>query len=832
MPAFPDGTVTFLFTDIESSTQLLHELGPEAYARALEAHRATLRDAFLRHGGVEVDTQGDAFFVAFSTAPSALAAAADGRSGLAAGPILVRMGIHTGTPHVTETGYVGVDVHRAARIAAAGHGGQILVSEASAALLDGKKLTDLGEHRFKDLAAAERVYQLGPGDFPPLNSLYQTNLPVPTTPFLGRERELGEVTQLLGRDDVRLLTLTGPGGTGKTRLAQQAAAEMDGHFPGGTWWVPLAPLRDPGVLLSTIAASLGVRAAPEEPIAAALGAALSRERALLLLDNAEHLLPALAEELARSETFGRATLLVTSRERLQLARESIYVVSSMSQGDAIGLFLARTAQQGLTVDRTTHVEELCSRLDALPLAVELAAARAALFTPAQLVERLGERLELLKGGRDADPRQRTLQATIGWSHDLLSESERRAFARLSVFAGSATYDAAERVTDADVDTLHSLIDKSLLHRRDTEFGPRYWMLETIREYASLRLKDARGAAEARRRHAEYYLALAERAAQALAEGDGSGRWLDLIDADLANVRSMLTWFAAQAEPEKHARAAAALWRYWVLRGLSEGLTWLGGAAKLPVESETRTRVLRGLAVVAMRMGRLEVAQAAAAERVELHRTLGDDRGAADALVSLGGIASDLGDLAQARSAFEEAVEFARDAEDRTVLAGASGGLGYLALQEGADEEAASHAREAAALWKELHRNDQVAIALINLASARLAQGEPGEARGALDEALRLALQLGDKEDIAYCLDGLAAVDAAAGNHRRAALLLGAADEIREATGTLREPYERAVSERTREALQAALGDEFEEAISAGHALTAEQAARYALGDKP
>jgi predicted ATPase len=829
MPAFPEGTVTFLFTDIESSTRLLHELGPEGYARALEAHRVVLRDAFRRHGGVEVDTQGDAFFIAFPMAPSALAAALDAQTGLAAGLIQVRMGVHTGTPHVTETGYVGADVHRAARIAAAGHGGQILVSEATAALVDRKQLRDLGEHRFKDLAAAERVYQVGPGVFPALKSLYQTNLPVPTTPFVGREHELGEVTELLGRDEVRLLTLTGAGGTGKTRLGQQAAAEVDGQFPGGTWWVPLAPLRDPQVLLSTIAASLGVRAAPDELIATALRDALSCERALLLLDNAEHLLPVIAEELAAGEAFGRATLLVTSRERLQIAREHVYVVSSMTERDAIELFLARTAQQGLRVEQTTHVEELCSRLDALPLAVELAAARAAVFSPAQLVERLGERLELLKGGRDADPRQRTLRATIGWSHDLLGESERRVFAWFSVFAGSSTYDAAEGVTDAEVDTLHSLIDKSLLHRRDTEFGPRYWMLETIREYAARRLEEKADAAEARRRHAEYYLVFAERAAQALAEGDVSGRWLDLIDADLANVRAMLTWFAAEDDSEKHARAAAALWRYWVSRGLSEGLTWLQGAAQLPARAATRARVLHGLAVVAMRIGRLEVAQAAALERVELHRRLADDRGSADALVLLGGIAADLGDVAQARSALEAAVTFARDAQDRTVLAGASTALSYLALQQGADEEAVARSREAAALWKELHRDDQVAIALINLASARRAQGDLQEARGALDQALRIAVRLGDKEDVAYCLDGLAAVDAAAEDYRRAALLLGAADEIREATGTLREPYEHVVSEETRAALRSALGDEYEDAVSSGRALTAEQAAHYVLG---
>jgi predicted ATPase/class 3 adenylate cyclase len=829
MSALPRGTVTFLFTDVEGSTRLLDELGPEAYALALERHRAALRDAFRRHGGVEVDTQGDAFFVAFPTAPGAVAAASEATSALAAGPIRARMGIHTGTPHVTESGYVGVDVHRAARIAAAAHGGQIVVSAATAPLVDGNELRDLGEHRFKDLAAAERVYQLGSGEFPPLQSLHQTNLPVPTTPFLGREREVDAVAQLLRSDDVRLLTLTGPGGTGKTRLALQAVAEIADHFPGGVWWVSLAPVRGPDVLLSTIAASLSVHPIPGEPIAAGLRGALSREPALVLLDNAEHLLPGIAVELASSETFGHATLLVTSRERLRIARERVYVVTSMTEGDAVELFLARTAQQGLKVNRTTDVEELCARLDALPLAVELAAARAALFTPAQLVERLGERLDLLEGGRDADPRQRTLRATMGWSHDLLTESERRVFARFSVFAGGATYDAAEQVCQADADTLQSLIDKSLLRRRDSAFGPRYWMLETIREYASLRVEQTAGAVDARRRHAEYYLAFVERATQTLVAGDATrGRWLDRIDDDIANIRAMLAWFADAPDHERQGRAAAALWRYWVSRDLAEGLAWLQGAAKLTIQPATRTRILHGLAVAATRVGKLELAQQAAVERVELHQGLDDDRGTADALVLLGNIAGDLGDFGQARSVIEAAVDFARKADDRTILAGTLTSLGYLALREDDNEEAASRSREAAALWGDLHRDDQVAIALINLASALLAQGKLLEARAALERGLRLAVELRDKENIAYCLDGLAAVEATGGDHRRAARLLGAADAIREATGTLREPYERVVSERMRSKLRRALRGEYDDAVASGRTLGAEQAAEYAL----
>jgi non-specific serine/threonine protein kinase len=291
---------------------------------------------------------------------------------------------------------------------------------------------------------------------------------------------------------------------------------------------------------------------------------------------------------------------------------------------------------------------------------------------------------------------------------------------------------------------------------------------------------------------------------------------------------MLAWFAAEADHQRQARAAIALWRYWVSRGLAEGLAWLQDAAKLEVEPATRADVLRGLAVVAMRLGKFEIAQKAAIERVELHQRLDDDRGAADALVLLGSIAADLGDLAQARSALEAAVDFASAARDQSILAGGLGALGYLALREGANDEALARTRHAAALWDELHRDDQVAIALINLASAQLAQGQSAEARAALNQALRLAVELGDKEDIAYCLDGLAAVGAAEGDQRRAALLLGAADAIREATGTAREPYERVVSERTRATLRSVLGTEYDDVVAFGRTLSAEEAADHAF----
>ena len=314
----PQGTVTFLFTDIEGSTRLLHELGADGYAAALAEHRRVLRQAFARHGGVEVDTQGDAFFVAFARASDAMAVAVEAQAALEGEAIRVRMGLHTGEPTVTDEGYVGVDVHKGARVAAAGHGGQILVSEQTARLGEGVALVDLGEHRLKDLSAPERIFQLGAGEFPPLKTLYRTNLPISPTPFLGRQRELEEVTELLARDDVRLLTLTGPGGTGKTRLALQAAAARADAYPGGVVWTPLASLRDPRVVAATAAQALGGQGSLVEQV--------GDQRLLLLLDNFEHVLSAASEVSQLLGLCPNVDVLVTSRELLQLAAEHVYPV--------------------------------------------------------------------------------------------------------------------------------------------------------------------------------------------------------------------------------------------------------------------------------------------------------------------------------------------------------------------------------------------------------------------------------------------------------------------------------------------------------------------------
>jgi len=395
--SLPHGTVTLLFTDIEGSTRLLQELGDE-YADVLADHRHTLREEFVRHGGVEVGTAGDAFFVAFARASDALAAAA-GREALANGPIRVRMGLHTGEPTVTEEGYVGIDVHRAARIAAAGHGGQILVSQATRDLAGADRLRDLGLHRLKDLAVAERLYQLDDDEFPPLKTVDQTNLPVQPTPFVGRERELAEVLALL--DVHRIVTLTGPGGSGKTRLALQAAAESVEQYGDGVWFVSLAAVRDPQLIEPTIARVVG---GPDD-----LHAFLTGKRTLLVLDNLEQLLPDAAAIVARID----ARVLATSRSRLNVAAEQEFPVPALPLDDAAALFTQRARHLEPGFEPDAAVRQIAQRLDGLPLALELAASRVKVLTPGQILERLGRSLDLLtSGAQDAPERQRTLRGTV------------------------------------------------------------------------------------------------------------------------------------------------------------------------------------------------------------------------------------------------------------------------------------------------------------------------------------------------------------------------------------------------------------------------------------
>jgi predicted ATPase/class 3 adenylate cyclase len=813
----PSGTVTFVFTDVEGSTKLLHERGAEQYAQALADHRRIVRDAFTRHGGVEVDTQGDAFFVAFPTAPGALAAAAKALEGLSAGPIRVRIGIHTGTPHLAEEGYVGADVHRAARIAAAGHGGQVLVSAATAALLDANDLRDLGHHRLKDLSAPERIYQLGGRDFPPLKSLHQTNLPIPATPFLGRERELSEVSALLARDHLRLLTLTGPGGTGKTRLALQAAGDAADAFAGGVFWVPLAPLRDPALVLEQAAQALGA----QDGLAEHIG-----DRSLLLFfDNFEHLVEAAEELPPLLAACPNVRVLVTSRELLRLPGEQAYPVPQLEPQEGTEFFLARARAANPAFESTDAVANLCARLEHLPLALELAAARIRVLSTEQVLERLSGRLDLLKAGRGVDPRQKTLRATIEWSHELLVLEQQQLFARLSVFRGGCTLETTEEVCEADLDILQSLVDKSLLrHTKE-----RFWMLETIREYAAERLEDSGEGKELRCRHAEHYVALVEEAEPHLSAS--AGKWLDRLEGEHDNLRAALDWCTAAGESQLALRLAGAVYVFWEMRGhLAEGRRRLETALCTDERpTAARAKALNGAAALALGCGDAATARLRAEEGLALHRTLEDTSGTGSSLLELGLVIADQGDYASALEIFEESIRFFREAHDEHSVVWATRYLAWMHDELGdrkharaLHEDNLARARALGAEWIE-------ASTLGALGEYAIDEGRLDEGGAMLRQSVRLFRGLGERERQAENACRFARALVAAGSPSIAARLLASAEALQAEIGARRSQWLVEMNEGTLRALQAQLDDAaFAEAWEQGRALTVDDAVALAV----
>ena len=609
-PDLPFGTVTFLFTDVEGSTKLLHALGADAYAEALAEHRRLIREACASEGGVEVDTQGDAFFFAFPNAPGAIAAASAFTEAPSAGPISARVGLHTGTPLLTDEGYVGDDVHFAARVASSGHGGQVVLSRATAELVE-LSLTDLGEHRLKDIEGAVSIFQLGDGSFPPLKTISNTNLPRPASSFVGRDAELEEVLSRI-EGGARLVTLTGPGGTGKTRLALEAASSLVPSYKAGVFWVGLASLRDPSLVSETIAQTLGAKNG--------LTAHIAEREMLLLLDNLEQVIDVAPELSSVLSVCPNLTLLVTSRELLRIQGEVEYSVPPLAEPDAVALFCERAQ-----VDSNEEIAELCVRLDSLPLAVELAAARVKALAPAQILERVSSRLDLLKGGRDADPRQQTLRATIEWSYELLSLEEQQLLGRLSVFAGGCTLEAAEAVASASLDTLQSLVEKSLLRYTSSEAGSRYWMLETIRDYAGERLVDRDEAVSVKGRHGQWFLGLATEAEPRL-HGSEQRRWLDCLDTELGNLRAALAWGLGGGDRQVGLRLGGLLMWFWQLRSyLGEGEAWLAAATLEAVHEPpaVRARLLQGQGQLTYYKGDPGEAQRLLDQALGLWRASGD-----------------------------------------------------------------------------------------------------------------------------------------------------------------------------------------------------------------
>ncbi len=716
--------------------------------------------------GYEIDNQGDSFFYAFSSAVGAVSAVREAMAALEDGPIKIRVGIHTGEPALDPPKYVGLDVHTAARVMAAGHGGQVVLSQSTRDLLDDSfSLSDLGEHRLKDLSSPRRLFQLGAGGFPALKTLNRTNLPVPATAFIGRERELEELAALLA-DGTRLLTLTltGPGGTGKTRLALQAVAASANAFPEGVWWVPLASLRDAGLVLSSVALALGVPEQPGRGIEETLADVLSAGRAIVLLDNLEHLLPVAADAVATLRDAGGATVVVTSRERLQLAGERVFAVAPLATAEAVELFLARTAALDVDGGDEAAVAELCARLDNLPLAVELAAARAGLLAPAEILSRLGGRLDRLRGGRDADPRQQTLRATISWSYELLDPAERQLFTLLAVFVGGATLDAVEAVCDADLDVLASLLDKSLVRRT----GDRVWMLETIREFAVEQLDKDPNADGLRDRHARHYLAFAVGCDREL-KGPGQPAVLDECAGERDNLRVALERLLDR-DPPAALQLVAALWLFWFMRGhFHEGREMLSGALERArgTPSEAGASALLGAGAFAWEQGdrkesfgllneSLAAARAAGSTRIEIH-----------ALAMLAnGYAAELGHEEQIRIG-REGIALARAHGDGWLLGLAIGNHGLAMSELGETEKAAELVEEAYRLGRDVGETFLTAIWACDLAWYALFAGDTVAARTWLEESLELAGRIDDLRDLGSSTVNLGWVELLEGDLARA-----------------------------------------------------------------
>ena len=818
MRDLPSGTVSFLFTDVEGSTRRWEADSP-AMSSAIERHFALLDEAIAAHDGVRFKTIGDAIQAAFPTAHQAVLAAIAAQRSLQSedwgslGPISVRMALHTGAAAPRDGDYLAPALNRLARLLAAGSGGQILVTEATRNLARDLlpadiQLRDLGQHRLRDLRETERVYQIVapdlPADFPPLTSLDRPihNLPVEVTAFIGRETEVVAARDVLAQPDVRLLTLTGPGGTGKTRLALRVARELLGGYPDGVWFVALAPVMNPGIVAATIAETLGLRETPGEPVEQTLRDYLRPRRLLLVLDNFEHVVaaaPLVADLLAHAPSL---EVLVTSRAPLRLSGEHELPVPPLAlpaddgaiglddalASEAVRLFVerARNVRGDFTLGErnASAVAAICRRLDGLPLAIELAAARIRLLSPQAILARLDNRLSLLAGGeRDRPERQQTLRAAIAWSHDLLGPEEQTLFRRLGVFAGGCTIDAAEEVTAAGMaslavlDALMVLVENSLVRQEESTAGgladPRFSMLQTIQEFAVEQL-DANGeAGTIRDAHAAYFARVAT-AAEPHLTGASAVVWLDRLDADHDNLRAALAWLRERGHTQETVTLAGALWRFWWLRGhVSEGREELERAlaATGAVDAIARAAALDAAGVLAETQGDFDRAEALHTEALALSRQAANQTGIARALGNLGVVAADRGDEAQAMTFLEESLALSRALDDAQMVATALNDLGGLAYSRGDLDRAESLLQESLALRRTSGSESEIARSLNNLGAVALHRGDDIQACRLFEESLSLYRAAGDRWGAAGVLNGLALAELRQGDAPAAAALL-------------------------------------------------------------
>ena len=878
MTHLPTGTVTFLFTDIEGSTKLAQQ-HPEKWESLRARHHAILNSVIQLHNGYVFQIIGDAFCAAFHTAGDALQAAIQSQidfhtENWSGAPIKVRMGIHTGKAEVQENGeYHGfLTMSRVQRLMSTGYGGQVLISLAAEELVrdelpENVSLRDMGERRLKDLIRPEHVYQLVipnlPVDFPPLRTLdaYRHNLPAQMTSFIGREKEMNEIKQAINKH--RLVTLTGSGGTGKTRLSLQVSAELLDQFLDGVWFIELAPLTNPDLIPQTILSTLGVKEQQDKTAIQTLITYLQGNNLLLVFDNCEHLVEACAQlvdtMLNQAQTL---KILATSREPLGVRGEVTWhvppmslpdakqtpTIEQLSQYEAVQLFTERAllAQPHFVVtkDNAPAIAQICARLDGIPLAIELAAARVKTMGTDQISARLDDRFRLLTGGaRTSLPRHQTLRATIDWSYNLLSNEEKILFRRLAVFIGGWTLEATESVcgeegSDFDVvDLLAHLVDKSLVTIGESRIGTRYHMLETTRQYAQEKLLTSGESVPLQKRHCDYFLAFAERAEPNLVGGSSVLTWLNLIEADHDNMRAALVWSQAAQEFEIGARLAYALTGFWETKVyLKEGRKWLESSLAY---REFLSKKLLALTVriarrFALKLGDYPAAEAYGKESVTLFRELGDKPNLAWALRGLGVIYIERNEKERGEPLLKEAMNLFQEVGDTWGMLYLRQDLAFNAAMNEEYIHAVTLINEYQSLAHELNDVSNIGGAKIALAIAEFFQGNVDVSDKLFQEGLAIIHPFGDLVAVIGCLEGLAAIADKRRQPSRSARLWGAAQHLYEITGYIPERvYVRRVHQPVMASLITQLGEAaFESVCAKGRAMTIDEAIAYALEKDP
>jgi predicted ATPase/class 3 adenylate cyclase len=870
MPDLPSGTVVFLFTDVEGSTRLW-ERDRTAMLGAVERHLDLLRGAVASHGGVLYKTVGDGTQSAFASAGASLSAALDAQRALLSepwpappGPLQIRMALHAGEAAPRDGDYLAAPLNRLSRLLGMAQGGQVFLTEAVAQLAqddlpDGASLRDLGERHLRDLERSERIFVLVHPELPAAimaaPDRQTRRFPGSLTPFLGRESEVAAVSALLSKSEVRLLTLIGPGGIGKTRLSLEVGKRLAPSFADGAVFVDLAPLRDASLVQPTIATALDLRASPGRTLAETVSDYLTERQTLLLLDNFEQLLDAAAGVSSLLETTQATKALVTSRSALRVRGEREYPVptfrlptgadtrdlTTLATNEAVAFFVDRVQAVrpdfNLTAELAPVVAEICQRLDGLPLALELAAARARMLPLPTLLARLSSRLPLLTGGgRDAPERQRTLHNAIAWSHDLLSNDERKLFRRLGAFTGGFTLEAAEAVVnhEGDLDVLEGLVslgDKSLVRLDESGPEPRYAMLETIREYAVERLAASDDEAPVRDAHAAHFTHLAIASEDSIFISD-QRMWRDRIGAELPNLRAALSWLERQGDAESLLTLAArSWWAFWDWGHVQELRAWLDRSLAHPgrVSPEVRAHAYAAAAVSAWYQGDNDAALRLANAGLGLSRREGLDLQAGWSLFAIALVRGELGDFAQSLAVGEEAIMHLRRSGYKPMLSQALLDIGFYASLGGNAKRSTVLREEGFAVCREIGNSWGAAVAWSDIGSEAQGRGDPQTALHAYRESLQLILANYHYSYAAHPLAGVASIVAAAGKMELAARLLGAAAFTYETQGATAWLMERQRDEQTAALARGALGEQrFDQEFAAGRTLPIAEAVQQAL----